>query len=61
MGWWAGWWKRRTCTHHWELVEKEKILGQLSVREWGGSSVTHRYIYVYRCPICGATKRETAL
>ena len=56
MGWWAKWWRRRTCDHDWVLVDKQRILGALPTREWGGSYVDYHYIYVSRCSHCGATR-----
>jgi hypothetical protein len=55
VGYLADWWKRRTCRHNWELVEKEKILdgpGPMAYNAHGA------YRYVYRCRNCGATKAK---
>ena len=66
LGRWAKWWRRRTCPHNWELVEKEKILGSNDfvpstledVPGQAGSGIGYHYIHVYRCRNCEAIKRK---
>ena len=54
------WWARRTCPHNWELVEKQGIpgrpLGRPALPPLG---VAYHFIYIYRCPICGAVKAKS--